>query len=250
LAPADPLAQDLAQRLQPPVIIANGSRTHLLGTDEFGRDLLSRLLFGARISLGVSVAAILLAGVVGVILGVIAGHIGGKVEAVILQIADVQLALPPVLLAIIVVAVLGNTLLNLIVVLAIGAWVIVARIAHSSIQALENREFVIAAHALGAGPNRIMLLHLLPNAWTPIIVVCTVQLARTFIIEASLSFLGLGIPAPAPAWGTMLNDSRSYLFMSPWLAIFPGIAIVATVLAINMFGDGLSEALDPKLRMA
>lgn len=248
IAPADPMRQDLARKLLPPFPILGSSSANFLGTDDFGRDLLSRLLIGARISITIAGLSTLVAGVLGVALGLFAGHYRGILDLVVMRLADIQLAFPPVLLAILVVAVLGNTIVNLIIVLAITNWVVFTRVVYSTVLSLEGREFVTAARALGASHGQIILRHILPNSWTPIIVIATLTIARTVLTEAALSFLGLGVPPPAPAWGSMLNDGRNYMWVTPWLATLPGMALVMTVFAINMLGDGLRQALDPKLR--
>lgn len=247
LTPIDPLAQDLAHRLQEPTGLGT---PHWLGTDELGRDIWSRLLHGARLSLIVAGVAVLVAAVVGVTLGLVAGYFGGWAETLVLQATDIQLALPSILLAIVVASVVGTSITNLILVLAVSGWVIFTRIVHSTTVTLKSREFVTAAKSIGATPWRIVWRHILPNSWTPVVVITATQFARMMLTEASLSFLGLGIQQPAPAWGSMLNDSRLYLLLAPYLAIFPGAAIVLTVFAINMFGDALRQALDPRLRQA
>lgn len=248
IIPIDPLKQDLGMKLLPPLIFPGGSAAHWLGTDDFGRDLLSRLLVGARISLFIAGTATLISGVAGVLLGLFAAYYGGMLDSVVMRLADIQLAFPPVLLAILVVAVLGNTIVNLVIVLAITNWVIFTRIVYSTVVALKGREFVSAAVAAGAPSRRVILRHILPNSWSPIIVIATLTIARTVLTEAALSFLGLGVPVPNPAWGSMLNDGRNYMWVTPWLATLPGVALVVTVFGINMLGDGLRQAMDPKLR--
>jgi peptide/nickel transport system permease protein len=248
LAPAHPLEDNLRVRLRPPIWAAGGVIPHLLGTDEFGRDLLSRILYGARVSLSVGVLVVLVAAPVGSLLGLLAGFYGGAVEALLMRLADAQHALPGVLLAIVVVAVLGTNMLNLVLVLAISSWVIYSRIVFSSARALRDREFVTGARALGASDWRLMRLHILPNTINPIIVIVALQVGRVILIEAGLSFLGLGVPPPEPSWGGMLAEGRNRMLVAPWVATLPGLAIVITVWGINMFGDGLRQALDPRLR--
>lgn len=248
LAPMDPLEQHLRARLIPPVWQVNGAVPHLLGTDEFGRDVLSRIIYGARVSLMVGVLVVLVAGPFGTLLGTLAGYYGGRLEALLMRTADAQHALPGILLAIIVVSILGQNMTNLILVLAISTWVIYARIVFTSVRALRDRDFVTAAGALGASDARLMLVHILPNAMSPVIVVSALQIGRVMLVEAALSFLGLGVPPPEPSWGGMLADGRNRLLVAPWIATYPGLALAVTVWGINMLGDGLRQILDPRLR--
>jgi len=248
IAPVDPLDQRLRARLKPPIWDARGSAPHVLGTDEFGRDVLSRIIYGARVSLTVGVLVVLVAAPFGMVVGTLAGFYGGKLEAFLMRAADAQHALPGILLAIIVVTVLGQNMTNLIVVLAISTWVIYARIVFTSVRALRDRDFVSAAAALGASDARLMVLHILPNALSPVIVVSALQVARVMLLEAALSFLGLGVPPPEPSWGGMLADGRNRLLVAPWIATYPGLALALTVWGINMLGDGLRQLLDPRLR--
>jgi peptide/nickel transport system permease protein len=247
LAPADPIRNDLLSRLTPPMWMDGGSHRHPLGTDTLGRDVVSRLLYGARVSLLVGFAAVLVAGVVGVALGLVAGYYGGRLDDLLMRLGDVQLAFPVLVLAIAVLSVLGASLGNVIVVLGLTGWVTYARIARAETLTLRHREFVESARALGARDAAILWRHILPNVLPPITVVATFSLARTIIAEASLSFLGLGIPPPAPSWGAMLDEGRNYLTTGWWLALFPGLAILALVLGINLVGDWLRDALDPRV---
>ena len=248
IAPVDPLDQRLRARLKPPIWDARGIAPHVLGTDEFGRDVLSRIIYGARVSLTVGVLVVLVAAPFGMVVGTLAGFYGGTLEAFLMRAADAQHALPGILLAIIVVTVLGQNMTNLIVVLAISTWVIYARIVFTSVRALRDRDFVSAAAALGASDARLMVLHILPNALSPVIVVSALQVARVMLLEAALSFLGLGVPPPEPSWGGMLADGRNRLLVAPWIATYPGLALALTVWGINMLGDGLRQLLDPRLR--
>lgn len=247
LAPADPLRNDLLERLTPPMWSAGGSAVHPLGTDTLGRDVLSRLLYGARISLLVGLATVLVSGVVGVALGVIGGFYGGWLDDVCMRAGDIQLAFPVLLLGVALLSVLGPGLGNLILVLALSGWITYARIVRGETLSLKHREFVEAARALGALDRRLIWRHVLPNVWAPIAVVATFSVARTIIAEASLSFLGLGVPAPAPSWGSMLDEGRNYITTGWWLALFPGTAILVVVLVINLVGDWLRDALDPRV---
>jgi peptide/nickel transport system permease protein len=248
LAPYDPNLQELERKLRPPVWQSGGSLTYLLGSDHLGRDLLSRVLFGARISLLVGWTAVLLSGSSGVLLGLLSGYFGGWVERVIMRLSDMQLAFPVVLLAIAIAAVLGPSLPNLILVLAVTGWMRFARVVRADVLALREREFVQAAQVLGASDRRIIGQHLLPNILAPVIVLATLEFARVVILEAALSFLGLGAPREVPSWGGMLADGRDYLTAAWWPATIPGLALTLTVLGANLVGDWLQDVLDPQLR--
>ena len=243
LAPGDPIKNALLERLTPPT----WGREHPLGTDTLGRDVASRLLHGARVSLVVGFSAVLLAGVVGVGLGLVSGWYRGWLDDALMRVGDVQLAFPVLVLAVAVLAVLGASVWNLILVLGVTGWITYARIVRGEVLTLREREFVAAARALGAGDGWILRRHLLPNVLPPITVVATFSVARTIIAEASLSFLGLGIPAPEPSWGAMLDEGRNYITTGWWLALFPGLAILLLVLGINLVGDWLRDVLDPRL---
>jgi len=243
LAPGDPLKNSLLDRLTPP----SWGREHPLGTDTLGRDVASRLLYGARVSLIVGFSAVLLAGVIGVALGLLSGWYRGWLDDVLMRLGDVQLAFPVLVLAVAVLAVLGASVVNLIVVLGVTSWITYARIVRGEVLTLREREFVAAARALGAHDAWILRRHLLPNVLPPITVVATFSVARTIIAEASLSFLGLGIPAPQPSWGAMLDEGRNYITTGWWLALFPGFAILLLVLGINLVGDWLRDVLDPRM---
>jgi peptide/nickel transport system permease protein len=247
LSPADPLRNDLLERLTPPMWSAGGSAAHPLGTDTLGRDVLSRLLYGARVSLLVGLTTVLISGVFGVALGVLGGFYGGWLDDVCMRAGDVQLAFPVLLLGVALLSVLGPGLGNLILVLTLSGWISYARIVRGETLSLKHREFVEAARALGALDGRLIWRHVLPNVWAPIAVVATFSVARTIIAEASLSFLGLGVPAPAPSWGAMLDEGRNYITTGWWLALFPGTAILLVVLVINLVGDWLRDALDPRV---
>jgi peptide/nickel transport system permease protein len=222
--------------------------SHPLGTDELGRDILSRILYGSRVTLSIAAAAVILGGVVGVLLGIVAGYSRGMVDRVLMRIVDVQLSLPLMLLALLVVAALGPSTRNLIIVLALTSWLRYARIIRGQVLALREREFILSAHSIGAGTWRIILRHLLPNVMTPALVIATLELARIIIMDASLSFLGLGVQPPNPSWGRMLADGRVYISSAWWIVTFPGIAILLTVLSVNLLGDWLRDYFDPKLR--
>ncbi|MCC6176928.1 MAG: ABC transporter permease [Chloroflexi bacterium] len=244
----DPVQQNLALANRPPVWQARGSIQSPLGTDQFGRDVWSRIVYGARISLAIGAGASLLGAVVGVTAGLVAGFYGGKIDTAVMRVVDLNLAFPLILLALAVAAILGPSLQNLILVMALTTWMIYARIVRGVTLSLREREFVQAARAIGVTDTGIMWRHILPNLLAPIMVIWTLELARVVLMESALSFLGVGVPPPTPTWGRMLAEGRSLLTTAPWIATFPGIAITLTVLGVNFFGDGLRDALDPRLR--
>ena len=243
LAPYGANDQDITKRLKPPDV-----RGHVLGTDEVGRDILSRLVYGARISLLVGVIAVAVSCPVGVLVGLIAGYIGRRTDDVLMRITDIQLAIPTILLAIAVVAVLGPGVRNVVITLSVTGWTLYARLVRGEALGVKTRDFVVAARAAGAGDFRIMLRHVLPNVLTPVIVVAVFAVANMIILEATLSFLGLGVEPSVVTWGRMLNAGRLYLSSAWWLTAFPGLAIFVTVLAVNLLGDHLRDWLDPRLR--
>jgi peptide/nickel transport system permease protein len=247
VTPWDPIEQDITNRLRPPGSLAPSGRVHLLGTDHLGRDLLARVIFGARPALMVGFAAVAISGILGMVVGLLSGYFGGRTDDVFMRLADIQLAFPFILLAIAVIGVLGPSLPVIIVVIGVSSWVVYARVVRSEVLSLREREFVQAALALGAGDGRVVLRHILPNTLTPWLVVATLDMARVIVIESALSFLGLGVQPPTPTWGGMLADGRVYISTAWWLATFPGLAILVTVLGINLFGDGLRDTLDPRL---
>jgi peptide/nickel transport system permease protein len=249
IAPWDPGRQMLVKRLRPPMWQERGLREHPLGTDHLGRDILSRILYGGRISLGVGLSAVTLSGLIGVTLGLLAGFHGGRTDAFIMRVVDVFLAIPYILLAMGVVFALGPSLLNVILVMAVTRWVQFARIVRADVLSIREREFVSGARARGNRSMRLLLRHVLPNALTPIIVVATLELAFMIIYDTALSFLGLGVQPPTPTWGWMLADGRNYVATAWWLATFPGLAIMLTVLAVNLLGDWLRDTLDPRLKI-
>jgi len=245
----DPIEQDITHRLAPPGSQDPAGRVHVLGTDHLGRDILARIVFGARPALMVGFAAVAISGLLGMGVGLLSGYFGGRVDDVFMRLADIQLAFPFILLAIAVIGVLGPSLPVIIVVIGVSSWVVYARIVRSSVLSLREREFVQAALALGSRDGRVLLRHILPNALTPWLVVATLDMARVIVIESALSFLGLGVQPPTPTWGGMLADGRVYISTAWWLATFPGLAILFTVLGINLFGDGLRDTLDPRLNV-
>lgn len=247
VAPMDPAEQVLAARLIPPLGVSDRG-VHLLGTDPLGRDIASRLVFGGRVSMFVGLAAVVVAGGVGVVLGLVAGFVRGIWSAVIMRVADVQLALPFMVLALALVAAVGPSLGNLIVVLGVTGWVVYARVVRAETLSLREREFVLAARAVGAGGARIVARHILPNASSSIIVLASLQMSRMMLFEASLSFLGVGVPPPTPTWGSMIAEGRGYLGVAWWVSTVPGLALFATVLGVTLVGDRLRDVLDPRVR--
>ena len=249
VSPFDPLEQDINQRLKEPGWRNPAGQAHPLGTDHLGRDILARVIFGSRIALVVGLSAVLISGVLGMMIGLVAGYFGGKVDDFFMRLADIQLAFPFILLAIAVIGVLGPSLRNIIIVIGVSSWVVYARVVRGEVLSIRERDFVQAAIALGSRDGRILVRHVLPNAFTPWLVVATLDMARVIVIESALSFLGLGVQPPTPTWGGMLADGRVYLSTAWWLATFPGLAILVTVLGINLLGDGLRDTLDPRLKL-
>lgn len=248
LLPTSPVAVDLADSFRPPGWVAGGSATHPLGTDHLGRDILSRLWHGGRISMLIGVLAVAVAGSLGLSLGLVSGYFGGSIDGLIMRLADVQQSLPFVALAIMVVAVLGPSTRNVVLTLGIGGWVLFARIARGEVLRVRETVYVEAAIAIGAGHLRILVRHILPNIASPCIVTASFAFSVMVIVEASLSFLGLGVPPPIPSWGNMLYDARNYMETAWWLPMFPGLAIMLAVLGINLVGDWLRDVLDPRMR--
>jgi peptide/nickel transport system permease protein len=246
LAPQDPVRQALSKRLKPPAW-AEGNASNLMGTDQLGRDILSRIIYGARVSLFVGFVAVLFAGVLGVLLGLFTGFYRGWLDDVIARLIDVQLSVPYLLLAIALVMVMGPSLPGLVVVLVLYGWPVYARLVRADVLSVREREYVLAARAVGVGDVRVILRHIMPNVLNPIIITATIEIANMIIFEAGLSFLGLGVQPPTPSWGSMLSDSRDYLPAGIWWpATFPGLAITLTILCINTLGDRLRDVLDPR----
>ena len=245
LAPYDPVQGDLLQRLKPPGMAGGG--LHLLGTDQLGRDVLSRLIYGSRISLLVGSVSVVLGGLVGLLLGLAAGYFGNWFDSVVMRVVDIQMAFPYVLLALVIVALVGTSLLNLIMIFTVTEWYVYARVVRATTLSLRQREFVSAAIALGDSHIRILLRHILPNVVSPLTVIASFEMAKIISTEAALGFLGLGVPPPTPSWGSMLADGREYLRDAWWVSVFAGIALMLTVLAINFLGDAARDALDPRM---
>lgn len=247
IAPHDPNLQTLRLRLKPPAWQDGSVGGYPLGTDALGRDMLSRIIFGSRISLIVGVAAVLVQGTIGVLVGLIAGYYGGRIDTIIMRIGDIQQAIPFLILAIAVTAILDSSLTNVIVVLGISGWVTYGRIVRGQVLSIREREFVEAARALGSRNSRIIFRHILPNVVGPVTVISTLTISTMILAEASLSFLGFGVPPTIITWGGMVTAGRDYLANGWWVSVLPGIAIFATVLSINVLGDWLREAIDPTL---
>jgi len=248
ISPHDPTAQEISKRLLPPSFMAGGNPEYFLGTDQLGRDSLSRIIYGSRVSMTVGIGVVLLSGTIGVTLALVAGYRGGRLDLGLSRIADIQQAIPYLVLAIAVVAMLGANLPNLILVLGITTWVFYYRVVRAEVLSTSQEQYVEAAKIVGAKDDRILVRHILPNVAGSIIVIATLLVANTIIFEASLSFLGLGVQPPTPTWGGMVADGRDYLGDAWWVSVFPGLAILITVLGINLLGDWLRDKLDPKLK--
>jgi peptide/nickel transport system permease protein len=248
IAPYDPTVQDITHRLQPPSWLPGGSQEHLLGTDQLGRDILSRIIYGARVSLMVGFFAVLCAGGVGTTLGLISGYYGGRIDNTIMRLVDVQTAFPGLLMALAIITMIGPSVRNIIIVLTINGWMVYARMIRGTSLAMRQSVFIDAARVIGASDRRIIFLHLLPNLASPLITLGTLELARVILAEAVLSFLGLGIQPPASSWGLMINDGHTYITMAWWLVTFPGIAIALTVLSVNLVATWLRAITDPLQR--
>ena len=241
LAPYDPLAQELGLRLRPP------SGEHWLGTDSLGRDIASRILYGARISLIIGVVVVAAAGIVGTAIGLVAGYAGGLVDEALMRLTEVFLAFPALILAMAIAGALGPSLTNAIIAIAAVTWAVYARLVRGQILSLRRREFVEAARAMGASRTRIVVRHLLPNALAPLMIQASFDLGSSIIAAAGLSFIGFGAQPPTPEWGVMISEGRNYISTQPWLSLFPGLAILLAVGSFNLLGDGLRDAFDPRL---
>ena len=246
----DPIVASTTDRLKPPGTTLSDGSVALLGTDQVGQDLLGQMMMGARVSLAVGISTLLLAGLMGVLLGLLAGYFGGILDSIIMRLADIQLAFPSILFAILIAAVLGPGVVNVVLVLAICNWVTFARVTRSQVLTLKNREYVEAARTLGAGHTHLIFRTLLPGCIAPAIVVATVELGHVILAEAALSFLGLGVPMSVPSWGSTIANGRDYLTDAWWISTFPGIALATLVLCFGILGDALRDRFDPRLKGA
>jgi len=236
-----PAESALTKTLRPP------SREHWLGTDQLGRDLFTRILYGARVSLAIGLVTVGISGAIGLVLGVISGYLGGLTDVLLMRLVDVQLSFPFILLALTVNAILGIGLQNIILTLIITGWVVYARLVRGEVLALKALDYIEAARALGAPRTRIIARHLLPNLWTPVIILSSLQVAQFIVAEAAISFLGFGVQPPTASWGNMLNEGKTYIYNAWWMTTFPGLALVLTALGVNLVGDWLRDTLDPRL---
>jgi peptide/nickel transport system permease protein len=249
ISPYDPVKQSLRERLKGPTWFPEEGRgRHWLGTDQLGRDVLSRIIFGSRVSLTVGFAAVIIGSAIGGSLGLLSGYAGGLIDEIVMLVVDAQLAFPFILLAIGIIAVLGPSFGNLIVIVGLSGWVTYARLIRAQVLTIKEREFVVAIRGLGGSTGRIITSHILPNTVAPFLVVTTLELARTILLESTLSFLGLGIQPPTPSWGGMLNEGRGYLDSAWWISAFPGLVLMLTALVVSRAGDWLRDILDPTLR--
>ena len=248
LTPYSPTDISLSKRLKPPFWEKGGSLAHPLGTDPMGRDLLTRMIYGARVSLVVGFLGLLVGGGVGAALGMIAGYAGGRVDAFLMRVADTALAFPIILFAILLVVILGGSLITVVIAIALVLWARYARVIRGEVLSLRERDFIAQARIAGCSPQRIILTHLFPNVLNTLVVLLSLQVGWVIIVEASLSFLGAGVPPPTPTWGSMIAEGRDYIASAWWISFFPGLGILVTVLAFNLFGDWLRDALDPTMR--
>jgi peptide/nickel transport system permease protein len=248
VAPHDPLEGQLSQRLLPPAWEERGSMEHILGTDKLGRDNLSRVIYGARVSLMVSLIAIFVGGIIGTVLGLMSGYFGGRTDAVIMRLVDISLALPTILLALVLVAAVGPSFGTVITVLIVLLWARYARLVRGETLGIKELDFIARARVAGASHTRIMAKYIFPNVVNSLVVLATLQVGYVILLESALSFLGAGLPRPTPAWGVMVADGRELIVTAWWVSMFPGLAIMLTVLALNLLGDWLRDHLDPKLR--
>src|SRR5919109_3307598 len=248
IAPHDPLKGSLSKRLKPPVWAAGGSIEYPLGTDKMGRDLLSRMIYGARISLLVSFITVFVGGSIGTALGLMSGYFGGKLDTLIMRLVDIELAIPTILLALVLVAALGPSFGTVITLISLVIWTRYARQARAEALIVKEQDFVARARVAGASHSRIMVRYILPNVVNTLVVLATLQVGTIILLESTLSFLGVGIPRPTPAWGVMVADGRELIVTAWWVSMFPGLGIMLTVLSLNLFGDWLRDHLDPKLK--
>jgi peptide/nickel transport system permease protein len=248
LSPADPADQSLRNRFKPPVWMEGGTAKHLLGTDRLGRDMLSRIIWGSRVSLAAGVITVLIATAFGAAMGLVAGYYGGRVDVVLMRVTDATMSFPVILLALILAVTVGPSFTNVVVAIAVILWARFARVIRGQVLTLMGLDFIAQARIAGAGAWRIITRHLFPNTLNTLVVLLTLQIGYVIIVEASLSFLGAGIPPPTPAWGSMIAEGREFVTSAWWVSGLPGLAILLVVLAFNLLGDWLRDTLDPKLR--
>lgn len=248
VAPHDPFLGTLSNRLTPPIWQDGGTMEHILGTDKLGRDILSRIIYGARVSLMVSLIAIFVGGIIGTVLGLISGYFGGKTDAVIMRLVDISLSIPTILLALVLVAAVGPSFGTVVTVLIVLLWARYARLTRGETLAIKERDFIARARVAGASHTRIMFKYIFPNVVNSLVVLATLQVGYVILLESTLSFLGAGLPRAEPAWGVMVADGRELIVTAWWVSMFPGLAIMLTVLSLNLLGDWLRDHLDPKLR--
>jgi ABC-type dipeptide/oligopeptide/nickel transport system permease subunit len=248
VAPQDPATQDLMLRLRPPAWNEKGIAKYLLGTDQLGRDVLSRMIYGSRVSLIVGAAVIVISGAFGTVVGLVSGYFGGQIDNILMRIVDLQTAFPGLLVALAIITMIGPSVRNIIIVLSINGWMVFARMIRGTTLALRTSLFVDAARCIGAGHSRIIFRHMLPNLASPLITLATLELARIILAEAVLSFVGMGIQPPASSWGLMINEGHAYITMAWWLVTFPGVAIALTVLSVNLLATWLRAVTDPMQR--
>lgn len=245
LSPMDPTVQNIAERLQKPGTVNQDGDVHWLGTDQLGRDVLSRLIYGSRVSILVAMGAVFLGGAIGLVIGLVSGYAGGWIDSVLMRLVDMQLAFPFLLLAMTMVSILGSSILNVVLVLSLTSWISYAKVVRSSVLSVKYLEFIEATRAAGTNRVTILFRHILPHVLSPFIVVASFQVATLIIAESSLSFLGLGVPTSEPTWGAMLADGREYMTDAWWIAIYPGLMLMIVAMSANLFGDGLRDLLDP-----
>jgi peptide/nickel transport system permease protein len=248
LAPYNPIANSLRDRNLPPFFVSSGSTAHILGTDAFGRDILSRVIYGSRVSLSVSMLVILITSVIGTVLGIVAGYTGGRTDSFIMRITDISLAFPAILVAMLLAVIIGPSFWTVVLAISLLGWAPYARIIRGEALKQSQADFVAQARIIGSSPFRIMTRHIFPNVINPLIVIATLQVGLVILIEATLSYLGAGIPPPTPSWGAMVSDGRNVIDTAWWISFFPGLAIGLVVLSGNFLGDWIRDKLDPRLR--
>lgn len=244
----NPVVPDIMSRLSPPTMSWSGFGAHPLGTDQLGRDIFSRVLHGATTTLSISLASVILGAALGVLIGLVSGYFGGVADRVLMRVVDIQLALPLLLLALLVIAVLGPSVVNIVIVLALTGWIPFARVTRGQVLSLKERDFILSARVIGTSPLGIMFRNILPNVTSPILVVGTLEFARIILLESALGFLGLGVQPPSPSWGRMLSEGRAYISDAWWVVLFPGLAISLSVMSVNFLGDFLRDYFDPRRR--